>query len=91
MWVASALAELLAEAGLDGAKVAARELADKRSRRDAAVRSLGEGVAHIGGLGSGLTGKVRRDKSAAARMRICSQRGATQPEYERKRREYNKE
>jgi hypothetical protein len=42
------------------------KLTDERTRCDAAVRRLREGVPDVSGLGSGLTGKVRRGKAPAA-------------------------
>jgi hypothetical protein len=50
------------------------ELADERSRCDAEVLRLAEGVPDVSGAGSGLTGKARRGKALAARVRICSRR-----------------
>jgi hypothetical protein len=63
------------------------EFADERSWCDAEFICLSEGVPNVSGAGSGLTGKARRGKALAARVRICSRCRATQPEQRRQRRD----
>jgi hypothetical protein len=61
----------------------ADELAQDRSRRDAALRRLFEGVPQFRGPGSGLTGKARVDQCLAARLRTGSRCRTTQSQHHR--------